>query len=120
MLYLPIIIAPLALFALGCAWFLASLGVFLRDVGQTTGIITSVLLFLSPIFYPASALPPPYRQLLALSPLTVPIELARDVMVGGRSPDWAAVAAYSAVAIAVAVLGLAWFRKTRSAFADVL
>lgn len=120
MLLLPIIIAPLALFALGCAWFLASLGVFLRDVGQTTGIITSVLLFLSPVFYPASALPGPYRQLLALSPLTVPIELARDVMVAGRSPDWTALAAYSAVAVGVAVLGLAWFRKTRSAFADVL
>jgi lipopolysaccharide transport system permease protein len=118
--YVPLIIAPLALFALGCAWFLASLGVFLRDVGQTTGIITSVLMFLSPVFYPASALPSPYRELIALSPLTVPIELARDAMVVGRAPDWGVLAAYSFVAVLVAVLGLAWFRKTRSAFADVL
>jgi lipopolysaccharide transport system permease protein len=119
-IFLPFVLVPLVLFALGCAWFLASLGVFLRDVGQTTQILTSVLLFLSPVFFPASALPPAYQRLLALSPLTIPIEQAREIMVWGHPPDWQSLASYCAVGVAVALLGLAWFKKTRGGFADVL
>jgi len=51
-LWLPVIWLPFLLFTLGFCWFLASLGVFLRDIGQVVGVATTALLFLSPIFYP--------------------------------------------------------------------
>ncbi|MDF0678376.1 MAG: ABC transporter permease [Nitrosomonas sp.] len=63
-LYLPFVVMPFALFILGLSWILASLGVYLRDVSQFIGVITSVLMFLSPIFYPISALPESYQHLL--------------------------------------------------------
>ena len=85
--FLPLVALPLVLLTMGFAWFLAATGVFLRDVAQTTGIFTTVLLFLSPIFYPVSALPEGYRGLLHLNPLTFLIEQAREVMVWGRVPD---------------------------------
>jgi lipopolysaccharide transport system permease protein len=118
--FLPLVALPLVLGTLGFAWFLAATGVYLRDVSQTTGIFTTVLMFLSPIFYPASALPESYRGLLELNPLTFLIEQAREVMVWDRLPDFAGLAAYTLGALAVAVIGLAWFQKTRRGFADVL
>ena len=118
--FLPIVILPLVLVTMGFAWFLSATGVYLRDVAQTTGIFTTVLLFLSPIFYPASALPDDYRKFLDLNPLTFLIEQAREVLVWDRLPDFAGLAGYTLGALVVALLGLGWFQKTRRGFADVL
>jgi lipopolysaccharide transport system permease protein len=119
-LWLPVVVAPLILMTLGLAWLLASLGVYLRDVAQVVPVVTSVLLFASPIFYPLAALKGGFRTLVLASPLTVPIEQARRVMIDGRPPDFGALAAYSLVALAVAYLGFVWFQGTRKGFADVV
>jgi lipopolysaccharide transport system permease protein len=116
----PVVILPLVILTMGLAWMLASLGVFLRDVGQTIGIVTMVLLFLSPVFYPATALPEVIRPWLVMNPLSLIIEQAREVLIWGRLPGWEALGVYTLVAIAVAWIGYAWFQKTRSGFADVL
>lgn len=118
--YLPAVLLPLALLTIGFSWFLASVGVFLRDVGQTTGFVTTAMMFLSPVFYPASALPEGYRRLLHLNPLTFIIEQSRDVLVWGKTPDWQGLAVYFAVSMVVGWLGFFWFQKTRKGFADVL
>jgi lipopolysaccharide transport system permease protein len=118
--FLPLVILPLVLATLGFAWFLSATGVYVRDVSQTIGIFTTLLLFLSPIFYPASALPEPYRSLLELNPLTFLIEQARDVMVWERWPDFQRLAVYTFGGLVTAVIGLAWFQKIRRGFADVL
>lgn len=117
---LPIVTLPLLLFIMGITWFLASLGVYLRDVSQVIGIITTMLLFLSPIFYPASALPEEYRQLLLLNPLTPVIEMTRDVLFWGKVPDFAILSIYLVSSIFFAWIGFLWFQKTRRGFADVL
>ncbi|MDE2430277.1 MAG: ABC transporter permease [Burkholderiales bacterium] len=119
-IFLPFIFLPLIILSLGFAWLLASLGVFLRDVGQTIGIFTMVLMFLSPIFYPVAALPPAFRPWLLDNPLTFIIEQARDVLVWGKSPQWMGLTIYTVVAMFIAWLGYAWFQKTRKGFADVL
>jgi lipopolysaccharide transport system permease protein len=119
-LLLPLVILPLLLFIMGVSWALASLGVYLRDVAQFIGVLTTVLMFLSPIFYSGSTLPEEYRVLLMFNPLTPAIEQARDVLFWGRVPDPAAWAAYLAGSALVAWLGFAWFQKTRKGFADVL
>ena len=119
-IFLPLIMLPLVLFSLGAAWLLASIGVFIRDIGQVMGVITTVLLFLSPIFYPATRLPEPYRTFIYLNPLTYVIEQSRDVLMWGRAPNWESLAIAYAISLIVAWLGFAWFQKTRQGFADVL
>lgn len=118
--FLPLIWLPLVLLIQGLSWFLASLGVFVRDVGQLVGMAMTVLMFLSPIFYPASALPEQVRGWLFFNPLTLIIEQSREVIVWGRLPDGAALALYALIALLTAWLGYFWFQKTRKGFADVL
>lgn len=119
-LYFPLIILPLLISTLGVAWFLASLGVFVRDVGQTVGIFTTVLMFISPVFYPISALPEKFHFWLMVNPLTFVIEQSRAVIIFGRQPDWAGMGIYAGASLMVAWAGYWWFQKTRKGFADVL
>ena len=105
---------------MGLTWGLASLGVYLRDVSQFTGLITTAMMFLSPIFYPVSALPEAYRHLLLFNPLTPVIEQAREVLYWGKVPDMTILSVYLVGATLIAWLGFAWFQKTRKGFADVL
>ncbi|MCI0654564.1 MAG: ABC transporter permease, partial [Methylococcaceae bacterium] len=119
-LLFPVVLLPLLLFTLGISWFLASLGVYLRDVGQFIGIITTALLFLSPIFYPITALPEGYRPLVLVNPVALVIEQARGVLIWGQPPDWLSYGGYFTGSLLIAWLGFAWFQKTRKGFADVL
>ena len=119
-IFLPIVLAPLVVLTVGVAWFLAALGVYLRDVGQITSIMTMVMLFLAPVFYPITALPEQYRWIVMANPLTFIIEQARDVLIWGRFPDFAGLGLYLFVAVMVAWGGFFWFQKTRKGFADVI
>ena len=83
-------------------------------------MISMVLMFVSPVFYPASALRPPYDKLVLLSPLTEPIEFARDVLIGGQQPRWDAYFGFLGCALIFAWLAYAWFLGTKKGFADVL
>lgn len=118
--FTPLVLLPLVILATGLAWMLASLGAFLRDVGQTIGIITMVLMFLAPVFYPVTAVPEEFRPWLMANPLTFIIEQAREVLIWGRGPDWTGLGTYTVVAMAITWAGYAWFQKTRKGFADVL
>lgn len=118
--FAPLVLLPLVVFSLGITWFLASLGVFLRDVGQSMSIAAMVLLFLSPIFYPVSALPETLRPWIMFNPLTFIIEQLRTVLIWGGQPHWTGLGLYALAASAAAWAGFAWFQKTRRGFADVL
>jgi len=118
--FTPLVLLPLVILTTGLAWILASIGVFLRDVGQTIGIITTVLMFLSPVFYPINAVPEGFRAFIMANPLTFIIEQAREVLIWGHLPNWTGLGGYTLVAAAIAWLGYAWFQKTRKGFADVL
>ena len=119
-IFTPFVLLPLVIFTLGFAWLLASLGVFLRDVGQTIVIITTVLMFLSPVFYPVTAVPERFRSFIMANPLTFIIEQAREVLIWGHLPNWSGLGIYTLIAGAIAWAGYAWFQKTRKGFADVL
>jgi len=119
-LLFPVVIAPLLLFSLGVAWFLAALGVYLRDVSQTIGLAMTALMFVSPIFFPISALPEKYRIIVYLNPLSFIIEQGREVLIFSHSPDWGGLSIYYVFGSVSALLGFAWFQKVRTGFADVL
>lgn len=116
----PLVLLPLALLIVGCAWVLASLGVYLRDVAQVVSIATMGLLFASPIFFPLAAVPEEFRRVMLLNPLTFIIEQSRQVLIWGGLPDWVGLAIFCLPAITCAWLGFVWFQKTRKGFADVL
>lgn len=119
-LWLPVVLMPLVLMALGFAWLFAALGVFLRDLQQVSGLLATLMMFLAPVFYPATALPEPYRAWLYANPITVPVEQARTVLFAGMAPDAPLVATYWLVALVVMCFGFWWFQRSRRGFADVL
>ncbi|MBW6521016.1 MAG: ABC transporter permease [Desulfoarculaceae bacterium] len=119
-IFIPVVLLPLVILITGLTWMLASLGVFLRDVGQSIVIITTVMMFLSPVFYPLTAVPERFRPIIMLNPLTFIIEQAREVLIWGHLPNWIGLGVYTLVAVTIAWAGYAWFQKTRKGFADVL
>lgn len=116
----PLVLFPFLLLILGLTWGLAASGVFLRDIGQMVGMAITVLMFLSPIFYPVSALPESVQGWLFLNPLAFIIEQTREVMVWNRWPHIQGLLIYTVLASIVAWSGFFWFQKTRKGFADVL
>ena len=116
----PLVIVPVSLLSLGIGWFLCSLGVFFRDASHTVGLLVMAIMFMSPIFYPVSAVPLDLRWIFELSPLARSIEDCRAVVIEGRLPDLGEFAINCLIAILVAWAGLAWFTRTKHAFADVL
>jgi lipopolysaccharide transport system permease protein len=78
------------------------------------------MLFLSPVFFPVSALPDYMQPYMIFNPLTFIIEQSRAVLILGELPDWEGLGIYMVIALIVAWLGFAWFQKTRRGFADVL
>lgn len=118
--FFPLVVTPLIVVTLGFAWFLAASGVFVRDIGQTTGMLTSVLLFVSPVFYPVSSLPHKMQLIVMVNPLTLIIEESRKALLYGEMPNWTGLGVYLLVGTTVAWVGFWWFQKTRKGFADVL
>lgn len=119
-LYFPLVIFPLVLVAAGVTWFFAALGVYYRDIGQITGLLATVLLFMSPALYPVSALPPSMQKLIYLNPLTFIIEQSRNVLMWGIAPDWSSLLKYFIGSVVLAYLGYYWFQLVRRGFADVV
>jgi lipopolysaccharide transport system permease protein len=116
----PVLVAPVILLALGFSWFLASMGVFLRDLTHTVGIAVTALMFVSPVFYPLAAIPEAARGVLALNPLAPLIEQARAMALIGTLPDAAHWLVLLVGSFLVAWAGLWWFMRTKHAFADVV
>lgn len=118
--WLPLVLVPFLLIIVGFSYVLASLGVYIRDVVQMIGVLTTVLMFMSPIFYPVDALPAQYHALMYINPVTFVVEQARTVMIFGGSMKWASWGIQLLVSMMIAWIGFAWFQKTRKEFADVI
>jgi len=116
----PLVMLPLVPVILGLSWFLASLGVFLRDLPQLVPVATTVLLFLAPVFYPLTSVPEKLRWFVNVNPLTPVIENFRAVVIWGVVPDPFGIIVYAFTATAFAWVGLLWFGATRKGFADVV
>lgn len=119
-LLFPLSFVPLIMLTLGVSWFLASLGVFMRDVQQGVTIFTRLLFFMTPIFYPLSLVPEKLQPVIKMNPLTVIIDMARRTLVWGEMPRWYEFGGVTAFSLVVMILGYAWFMQTKHGFADIL
>lgn len=119
-LLFPFVLLPVALVALGAGWFLSSLGVYVRDIAQLVGLLTTALLFLTPIFYPPHGAPGALHAFADMNPLATQVQSMREVLLWGQLPSLTSFVVAILVGWAVAWFGLVWFSKTSDGFADVL
>jgi len=119
-LWIPIVWIPLVTGCLGLGWMLSALGVYLRDLGQITGVTVNLLMFMSAVFYPVSALPEQWRPLLQLNPLMTIIQQTRRVAIDGHPPSVTYLIIGSFLGYLACSVSLRGFRKASRGFADVL
>lgn len=117
---LPLVLLPFMLFVLGISWLLSALSVYIRDIDQFIGTLTTVLAFMTPIFYPLSAVPERFQVIIQLNPLTPAVLGVRRLLLDGMPPEWNVIAIYWAAGFAMAMFGHMTFRKLQGGFADVL
>ena len=117
---LPLSTVPIVLLSLGAVWIVSSLGVHLRDLGHLVGLMTTALLFLSPIFYPASAVPDSLQPFYALNPFVSILENSRTLLFEHSIPRWNDWMGTTAGSWLFAWFGYFWFMKTKEGFADVV
>jgi lipopolysaccharide transport system permease protein len=118
-LWLPVLILPQILFTAGICWFLAGLGVFVRDLGQIMSYIITVWFFITPICYPEDPLKA-HAPLLTKNPITILVRGYRAVFLENRPPQFGPLWKLWLLGAVVAVLGHAWFYKLRKSFPDVI
>jgi lipopolysaccharide transport system permease protein len=119
-LLIPLAFLPFFLLVLGMGWFLAALGVYLRDIGTLLTFALSMAMMLAPIFYPMSAVPEAYRTMFYLNPITIPLEATRSLLFEGVLPNLTGWAVELILSFIAAWLGYSFFVRTRHGFADVI
>jgi lipopolysaccharide transport system permease protein len=119
-LWFPVLLIPQLLLALGAAWLIASLGVFLRDIAQGVTLLLMAWLYLTPIIYPEAMVPERFRWFININPFTPLVRSYRRIFLDGQMPDWRGLFYFTAVALVVFIFGYWWFARTRKSFADVV
>jgi lipopolysaccharide transport system permease protein len=119
-LLLPLTILPIIFITLGSSWLLSSIGVYFRDINQMVNVVVTVLMFLSPLFFPLKSLPLEYQKYFLINPITPAIDMTRMVLIWDVVPDPLYFINYFSGALAFSWLGYVFFQKTRKGFADVL
>lgn len=119
-LWLPVVVAPLVILTLGIVFMVSATGVYLRDLKQVTPWLGQVAMFLGPVFYPVTSLPPWARDWINLNPISVIIENARATVLFSRAPDFIQLWVYAIVAFGLLVIGIRTFMRLKPGFADVV
>lgn len=119
-LWLPVLLVPLITYALALALLLASLGVYLRDIAQVMPSVTSVLMFLTPIFYPASAIPPALRPLFEINPIAWGAQALRNILLTPAPLDLLALGGHTLAAFSLLGVAVLTFKTLEKGFSDVL
>ena len=117
---LPIVFLPFFILIIGIVKIIATIGVFVRDISHVTGMISTIFLFASPIFYPIERLPTTLQPFIYLNPISLIVIEARKITLLGVLPDFKALGIYMIVALFIMVLSNVIFKKARPFFADVL
>ncbi len=119
-LWLPVLLIPQVLFTAGLSWFLAALGVFVRDLGQIIGFLLTIWFFATPICYPEDAMPQALVPLFSKNPMYVLVRGYRAIFLQNEAPPFGPLWKFWLLAAIVFVLGHAWFYKLRKSFADLI
>lgn len=105
---------------LGVSWILSASAVFIKDITAIVSPLTVILMFLCPIFYPASMVPHKVKWLIEMNPVAVIIENVRASMLYGVWPSFSSVIFVFLFSFGFAILGYCVFTRSKMAFADVV
>ena len=122
-IFLPLILAPVFLIAMGLSWFFSALGVFVRDVGQLGSFLGLALLYSSGVFYSAEKVQktaPLIWNFLQWNPLLQIIDSLREGVLWQGNPNWGSIAYAWCFGILMLFLGSWFFNRLKPAFADIL
>jgi lipopolysaccharide transport system permease protein len=118
---LPLIWLTQLLLTAGLGYLAAGLTVFLRDIPQTLGVILNIWFYMTPIIYPASAIPAEFRGwVFWLNPIATISEVYRDIILVGEIKHWSEWFVASGISLIIYLLGMKVYKHLRPAFADVL
>jgi lipopolysaccharide transport system permease protein len=118
--WLPVFFALLLLSSLGVGFWLSALNVKYRDVTYALPFLSQFWMFLTPVVYPSSLVPERWRWALGLNPMSGVVEGFRWALLGSGAGPSPMLAVSSAVAVALFISGLIWFRQQERQFADVI
>jgi lipopolysaccharide transport system permease protein len=116
----PILLIPLTFFTISLGIFLSALNVKYRDIKYIVPVLIQLLLFITPIIYPASVVPERFRFLLSLNPLTGLIETFRATLAPALHIDWSALGISLIITTLLFIVSVVYFRKTEDYFSDVI
>lgn len=119
-LTLPAFVLFAVLTALALGLWLSALNAQYRDIRYTIPFLTQFWMFLTPIAYPASLVPPKYRILYGMNPMTGVVEGFRWALLGTDAPDWGMMAVSAGVVVSLLAGGMLYFRRMEKTFADVV
>lgn len=120
LVFAPLILLPYLVFVVAVVIIVSAIGVYLRDIAHVIGLVITLAMFLSPVFYSIEAVPIVMRRVMQFNPLTFPIEQLRAVVIGNMMPDVVGLIVYTAFSIISLALASTVFQRLRSGFADVL
>lgn len=116
----PALMIPLMIFSCGFGTLLSAMNVKYRDIKYAVPFLVQLLLFATPVIYPASAVPERFRWLISLNPLTGLIEAFRALCLPDRPLDWSALAISFGLTACLAVISVIYFNKTEGYFSDIV
>ncbi|MBI9074808.1 MAG: ABC transporter permease [Desulfatibacillum sp.] len=119
-LVLPLVYFPLMLLSMGLCWFIAAVGVYVRDTAHILNIGLLMLFFLTPIFYPISAIPQAFRAYAHLNPLCLLVESFRNAAVWGSLPGPWIFCLICLASLVICQAGYAFFMARKNDFADLV
>jgi lipopolysaccharide transport system permease protein len=120
LLFVPVILMLQLLFAVGMNWIIASLAVYLPDLGQLVSLLILGWMFLTPVFYPEKVVPPQMLIILRLNPVARIVTLYRNAFMTGQLPSLQGFIGALVLCLLVFMAGYFWFIRTKKGFADVL
>ncbi len=115
-LLLPFIFLCLFLFTLGVGLILSTVSVFLRDMFYIYGILTTILMYLTPIMYDINIIEMPLQDFMKFNPLYQFIDFAREIILFGNMPSGFQFLICFLSAIIALFIGIFVFRKKQDKF----
>jgi ABC-2 type transport system permease protein len=111
-LFLPVAILLASLFNLGAGLLLSPLSTFFSDITELVGVVLTLLMYMTPVFYPMTIVPDRFLWAVRFNPLRSVLEVFRDPIYFGKIPPPGHLAVVVSIVILALVVGGITFRKT--------
>jgi ABC-type polysaccharide/polyol phosphate export permease len=112
LLFLPVAILLAALFTLGAGLLLSPLSVFFHDIIEMVGVLLTLFMYLTPLFYPMDIVPERYLWAVRFNPIRSVLEVFRDPIYYGKIPPLSHLTVAVTITVLALVVGAVAFRKS--------